>query len=239
MMTPRLGLLSASCFLALTLFGVARPASAQECVGLPSGRGLLSVGFEGTDGATGRGLNFAYRGPSAAVLLQHRSFDGFTLVDDLSTTEAQASAKIPALRLPICLTTGAQWTAYQSDRHESTTWLGTDPGYRTERHRIGGPYRRLRVPVGVAFGREFRVGDRLTLVPYVQPAVVFERESYEPENGPAESRSALGWGASGGVTAAFEWFVLRSALTHTATHGYSLSSQHNFPTLSVHAGVRF
>ena len=237
-MKPLLRLLCVVCF-ALALLGVARPASTQECVGLPSGRGLLSVGFEGTDGATGRGLHFAYRGPSAAVLLQHRSLDGFALVDDLRTTEAQASVKIPALRLPVCVTAGAQWTAYRSDRHESTTWVGTDPHYRTERHRIGGPYRRLRVPVGIAVGREFRVGDRLSVVPFVQPAVVFERELYEPENGQAEKRSTLGLGASGGVTAAFEWLVLRSALTHTATHEYSLSSQHNFPTLSVHAGVRF
>ncbi len=224
---------------ALAVLGSVSPAPAQECVGLPSGRGLLSVGFEGTDGATGRGLAFAYQTPSAAVLLEHRSLDDISLADERTTSGVQASVKVPVVRFPVCVTAGAQITAYDNSFHESTSWSGTDPGYRVERHRIGGPYRALRVPVGVSVGREFRIGDRLSLVPFVQPAVVFDRESYRPEGGPRETRSDWGWGASGGVTAAFEWLVLRSAVTHAATHEYALSSQHNWPVVSLHAGVRF
>ena len=237
-MILRLRLLRAS-FLVLALAGWARPALAQECVGLPGGRGMLSVGFEGTDGATGQGLSFAYRTPGAAVLLQHRSLEGFTLVDDLRTSEAQASVRLPAVRLPVCLTAGAQWTAYDNDRRESESWSRADPGHVTLRHRVGGPYRRLRVPVGVSLGREFRIGERLSLVPFVQPAVVFEREAYDPEVAPEQTRSDWGLGASGGVTAAYGWLVVRSTLTHTATHEYALSSQHNFPAFSLQAGVRF
>lgn len=223
----------------LALAGAARPAHAQACVGLPGGRGVLSVGFEGTDGATGLGLGFAYQTGDAAVMLQHRSLDDFTVVAPLRTTEMQASARLPVARLPVCVAAGVQATGYDNRQHESTSWTGADPGYVIERHRIGGPYRRLRVPVGVSIGREFRVGHRVSVVPFIQPAVVLERESYRPEGGAPQTRSALGLGASGGVTAAFDWLVVRSTLTHTATHEYALSQKHNFPVFSVHAGVRF
>ena len=237
-MNPRFRLLSAFCSL-FALLGLVRPAAAQECVGLPSGRGLLSVGFEGTDGATGHGLSFAYQTPNAAVVLQRRSLDDISLVDDPTTSEIQASVKLPAVGLPVCVAAGAQWLAYDSDWHESTSWTGMEPGYRTERHRIGGPYRRLRIPVGISVGREFRIGEHLSLVPFIHPAVVFDRESYVPETGPEQTRGEWGLGASGGVTAAMGWLVLRSTITHAATHEYALSSQHNFPTVSLHAGVRF
>ena len=223
----------------LILAGSSLPALAQDCVGLPAGRGLLSVGFEGTDGATGQGVGFAYQTRGAAVLLEHRSLDDISLADERTTTGMQASVKVPAVRLPICVVAGVQSTSYDDTFHESTSWTGHDPGYRVERHRMGGLYHSLRVPVGVSIGREFQIGERFSVIPFIQPSVVFDTESYRPHSGGEQSRSAWGIGGSGGVTAAFDWFVLRSAISHAATHEYALSMQHNWPVVSLHAGVRF
>ena len=225
---------------ALALLALPSVASAQACVGLPSGgRGMLSYGFEGTDGAVGQGLGFAYHTPRAAVLLQHRWLEGYTLVDELRTSEVQGSLRIPGTRVPVCVTGGAQWTSYDNDRLESESWTASDPGYKTERHRLGGPYRRLRIPLGVAVGHEIRVGERLSLTPFLAPGLVYEQETYAPEVGPEEARQTLGWRASGGLSAALNWLVVRSTVSHTLTREYALSSQHNFLELSIQAGVRF
>lgn len=200
---------------------------------------MLTYGFEGTDGATGHGLGFAYQTPQAALLLQHRWLDGFTLVDELRTTEVQTSLRIPAIRVPICVTSGLQWTSYDNDHLVSESWSASDPGHKIERHRLGGPYRRVRIPVGVAVGHEFRLRERVSLTPFLAPGLVYERETYAPENGPEEARQTLGWRASGGVTAALGWLVVRPSVSHTLTQRYALSSQHNFLELSLQAGVRF
>lgn len=213
---------------------------AQECIGLPSGgRGLLTYGFEGTDGATGEGLSFGYQTPGAAVLLHRRSLEGFTLVDEIQSFEAQASIRLPVAQLPVCFVVGTGWTGYDNERLESRSSSGNDPHYVTERHRVGGPYHRFRVPVGVGLGREFVLGEGLSLTPFFAPALVYEIETYRPQNGSEQTRSRLGIAASGGLTAAVGWLVVRSTLTHTLTHEYALSSQHNFPMLSMHVGVRF
>lgn len=236
-MTPRLCLASACSILAA--LGAVSPAPAQECVGLPGGQGLLTVGFEATDGATGQGIGFAFQTRRAAVLLQHRSLADVSLSDERNTSAIQGSVEIPDIRLPVCVAVGAEWTAYDNSFYESTTRTPAEPGYRIERYRIGGPYERLRLPVGISVGREYRIGRRLALVPFLQPAVVFDRESYRPAGGARETRSGWGWGASGGVTVAFDWLVLRAGATHVSTRDRTLSSQANDPVVSLHAGVRF
>jgi hypothetical protein len=234
-MLSRLNLRAAG--LALALFASAGAAAAQQCVGIPSqGNGFLTYGFEGTDGATGDGVSFAYGTPNAAVLLQRRSMDGFTLVDDLASTEAQLSIRLPAIGLPVCLVAGGQWTAYDNEREQSRSW--TDPGYVDQRNRIGGPYERVRVPVGISAGEEFRVG-RVALAPFVTPTLVYESETYRPFDGGAQRRTDWGYGVSGGVTATVGWLVVRPTLSHVSTHEYALSSQHNWPIASLQLGVRF
>jgi hypothetical protein len=193
MLSPRTVPLS---LLALSLLSHASAAYAQECVGLPAGaRGVLTYGFEGTDGATGEGLSFAYQTSGSSVLLRHRALDGFTLVDELRTTELQASVRLPAL--PVCLVIRGEWTAYDNDRLESESWNAEDPGYKTERHRTGGPYRRLRIPVGVGMGGEFRLTDRLSIAPFAAPAVVYEREMYTPESGWGNAEPLWAWRHAG------------------------------------------
>jgi hypothetical protein len=215
-------------------------AHAQACVGLPAGgRGQLTYGFEGTDGATGEGLGFAYHTPRAALLVHRRSLEAFTLVDEVRSLDTQGSVPVLRTAVPVCLTLGAGWTGYDNERLESRSSSGRDPGFVTERHRVGGPYRRFRFPVGIAAGREFRPGTGVSLTPFVAPSLVYETESYRPENGTPQERSRLGAGASGGLTLAAGWLVVRSTVSHTATHDRALTGRNNFPTLSVHAGVRF
>ena len=237
-MKPLLRLISASVSV-LALTAVARPAQAQECVGRPSGRGVLSLGVEGTDGASGPGVSFAYQTPSSSLQLQHRSLDAFAQDDEISTYEAQAAVRLGRLRLPVCVTAGLQWTDYDYTWHEGSEWTQTDPEYRIERHRIGGGYQRLRVPVGISLGREFHLGRGVSLVPYVQPTVVFERERLTPAGDAPQKRLGLGLGLNAGLAVAKDWFVLRANLTHTDTYDRALSSRNNFPGVSVHAGVRF
>lgn len=225
--------------LALALCLVAAPTAAQQCAGIPSGgHGFLTYGFEGTDGATGDGISFAYRTSHGALLVQRRSLDGFTLVDDLGSVEAQTSFRVPTARLPLCLVAGVNWTAYDNEREESRSWTAGDPGYVIERHRIGGPYHRLQIPVGVGIGEEFQLGA-VSLTPFFAPALVYETETYRPEDAAEQERRDWGWGAKGGVAATVGWLVVRTTVSHTATHEYALSSQHNFPMLSLHVGVGF
>lgn len=220
----------------LALLGLALPAGAQECVGLPSGRGILSLGLEGTDGASGPGVSFAYQTPGASLQLGHRSLDAFAQDDEISETEAQAAVRLPRVRLPLCVTAGAQWTDYEYSEHAGTQY---NPGMRTESYRVLGGYQRLRVPVGLSVGREFNVGRGVSLVPYLQGSVVWERERLTPAGDPAQTRLGLGWGANAGVAIAKDWFVVRANLGHVETHDRTLSNRNNFAGLSVHFGVRF
>lgn len=211
-------------------------ASAQQCLGFPTGsRGFLTFGFEGTDGATGEGLGFGYQTSGVGILLQGQSLDDFTVIDELETIEARVSYR-PVKTLPICVLAGIAKTAYHSEQELSRS--GREPGYVDERHIIGGPYRRLRVPVGIGIGREFFVGP-ITLVPYFTPALVYESETHILPNAPGENRHAWGVSGNAGITLVAGWMVVRSSLSHAVTHEYALSSKHNFPLFTLHAGVRF
>lgn len=225
---------------ALAVLIVPSVASAQECVGLPGGgRGVLTYGFEGTDGATGQGLGFAFQTQRAAIILQHRWLDDVSLLDTRRTTDVQVSMRPSSLRMPVCVTGGLQWTSYDSDRVVSQRWNSDDPAYSTMQLRVGGPYQRARIPVGLAFGREFELGGSVSVTPFLAPGLVYEHETYRPETGSKQVRRTLGWRADGGITGRIGWLVFRSIVRQTRTQDYTLSSQHNFMELTVQAGVRF
>lgn len=234
-MKTSLRLMSAS--LSVLALAVAAPAHAQECVGLPGGRGMLSFGLEGTDGASGPGVSFAYQTPGASVQLQHRQLDAFAQDDEISSSEVLAAIRLPRSRLPLCVTAGAEWTDYEYSQHEGS-WTNTD-GVHTDSYRVIGGYQRMRVPVGISLGREFNLGRGVSLVPYLQPTLVWEHERFTPAGQPAQTRTGLGWGVNAGLAVAKDWFVVRANLTHTNTFDRALTSRNNFPGLSVHFGVRF
>lgn len=220
----------------MALFAAA-PAHAQECVGMPGGRGMLSLGLDGTDGASGPGVAFAYQTPGASVQLQHRSLDAFAQQDEINETEVQAAIRLGRFRLPLCITAGAQLTDYEYSEHAGS-WAGAD-GIYTDSYRIIGGYQRVRVPVGISLGREFNVGRGVSLVPYLQPTVVWERERMTPAGSAAQTRTGLGWGVNTGIAVAKDWLVVRANLSHTNTFERALSSRNNWPGASVHLGVRF
>jgi hypothetical protein len=220
----------------LALFAAA-PAHAQECVGLPGGRGMLSLGLDGTDGASGTGATFAYQTPGASLQLQHRSLDAFAQQDEISESEVQAAIRLGRFRLPICLTAGVQLADYEYSEHAGSG-TGQD-GIYTDRYRIIGGYQRMRVPVGISLGREFNVGRGVSLVPYLQPTVVWERERMTPAGDAPQTRTGLGWGVNTGVAVAKDWLVVRANLSHTNTFDRALSTRYNRPGVSLHLGVRF
>ncbi|WP_420128658.1 hypothetical protein [Longimicrobium sp.] len=231
---------------ALALFAAAGPAYAQECVGLPGGRGILSLGVEGTDGATGRGVAFAYQTEGASVQLQHRSLDAFAQQDEISETEVQGAMRLGRFGLPLCLTAGVQLADYEYSEHAGSG-TGQD-GIYTDSYRIIGGYERVRVPVGISLGREFSVGRGVSLVPYLQPTVVWESERMTSVGNVArtgtggsvtETRNGLGWGVNTGVAVARDWLVVRANLSHTNTVDRALSTRYNRPGVSLHLGVRF
>ncbi|HEX2080457.1 MAG TPA: hypothetical protein VHG08_22330 [Longimicrobium sp.] len=226
-------------FSVLALACAAGAAQAQECVGLPGGRGMLSLGLEGMDGATGRGVSFAYQAPGASVQLHHRALDAFAQEDEISTSQAVAAVRLPRSRLPLCITVGAEWTDYEYSDHAGSSY--TD-GVRTESYHVFGGYQRLRVPVGVSLGREFHVGRGASLVPYLQSTVFWERERLAFRGGSAEERPGWGVGLNTGLAVAKDWFVVRANLAQTKTsfdRSPILNRRNDVPVLSVHFGVRF
>lgn len=244
-MRANLRLISASASV-LALLAMAGPAHAQECVGLPSGRGILSLGLEGTDGATGQGAAFAYQTRGASLQLQHRSLDAFAQQDEISDTEVQGAVRLGRFRLPLCITAGVQLTDYEYSEHAGSG-TGQD-GIYTDSYRIIGGYERVRVPVGISVGREFNVGRGVSVVPYLQPTLVWESERMTPVSNvartgaggsAAQTRTGLGWGVNTGVAVAKDWLVVRANLSHTNTFERALSPRNAWPGVSLHLGVRF
>ncbi len=226
----------------LAVLGAARPAAAQECVGLPGGRGVLSLGVEESDGATGPGVAFAYQAPGASLQLKHNALDALFQEDEISTSEVQAAVRLPRARRSLCFTAGAQWTHYEAGVVSSRGWSETEPGVRIDGYRVLGGYQRLRVPLGISLGREFDAGGGVSLVPYVQGTWYWERERLTPNGGNTQERLGQGLGLNTGLTVAKDWFVVRANLSHTGT-SYDRSpfwNRNNPPVhLSVHFGVRF
>jgi hypothetical protein len=239
-MRPSLRLISTS-FSVLALACAAGPARAQECVGLPGGRGMLSLGLEGTDGASGPGVSFAHQTPGASVQLRYRALDAFAQDDEISTYETMAAVRLPRSRLPLCVTVGAEWTDYEASEHAGSLWSSED-GIRTDSYRVIGGYQRLRVPVGISLGREFHVARGVSLVPYLQSTLYWEREQLTTRGGYAQERLGSGLGVNAGLAVAKDWFVARVSLANTKT-SYDRSPfwrrDPNSPVLSVHFGVRF
>lgn len=218
---------------------IALPLGAQDCIGLSrQGNGMLTYGFQGTDGATGYGLDFAFHAFGASVQIQRRSLEAFTVVDRIDTYGAQVAIPIATGGLAACVVAGMETTSYDNERLVSRSWSSDFPTRIVEEHRIGGPYRRVRVPIGLAFGREFHPLDRLSIVPYLIPAIVLQQERLEPEGEQEREREAFTYGLSGGVAFVLDWFVLRSSIAHTMGPD-ALSGRNNFPSLSIHLGVSY
>lgn len=215
--------------------------AAQECVGIPNGsRGFFGAGPAGTDGASGSSLTFAYRGENRSVMVTSQSLGVFAHANQQKTRSIQANFKIKALRG--CVTSALKWQAWDTEGAESKGWSIDDPDVYWERHSIGGNYDRLRIPVGVSFGRTVNI-RRVAFLPYANPFVVFEMEdfqSHRPDiDAPSQSRRSFGGGLETGFAMRAGWFVMRPSLTITNTTDRALSGKKNWADLALHFGVVF
>jgi hypothetical protein len=222
--------------LVLTMWSPAQVA-AQECLGLSaSSRGYFSYGFEGTDGATGEGFTLGLRLGSGSVQLQRRELEPVGLVDDMQTLQALGAVPI-SRRMPLCATGGLTWTNYDDDRINA---FGNDAeGNLIQRGTASGPYLRLQSPVGVALGKELRVGDKFAVGGFVNPSLVYEFERYESFDGSINSRDGVGLGFTAGMSMSYSRLMLRSTLSSLSSRNYTLNGFNNFPFLSLQLGVKF
>lgn len=216
------------------------PVAAQQCVGLPAaGRALATYGFEGTDGATGESFGLALLQGRTTLLLQRRRLEMFMLAGDVTATEGQISTRLGDG--PLCAVLGLSRTAYDVDWVESTQFVTERGGtrYEIDRRRVEGPYQRIRLPVGIAVGRQFAPTRWLAVSSFVNPALVMDWERFDRVNAPAEMRTAVGLAGSAGVTLGVSRVVLRSTVSHAFTTDELLSGQTNGPALSVQLGLLF
>ena len=222
--------------LALTVV-LSAPAAAQECVGLaPDAKGYIAYGLEGTDGASGDGFSVGVRVRGVGLHLQRRTLEPVNLVDDMQTVQAMVAVPLKT-RLPLCVTAGFGWTGYDDDRVDI---FGNDAdGNLIERGTAAGPYLRLQTPVGVSLGRELRIGKKLGLGGFVNPALVYEYEKYESFDATTVKRDGLGLGITTGGSASYGRVMLRATLASLSSHNYTLNGYNNFPFFSAQLGVRF
>lgn len=217
------------------------PALAQQCVGVPKGtKGFFTAGLAGADGASGTGLSFAYGSPRASVLVDQSEIGVFAHANAQAVTTIRGAWAINKIRG--CLTFGATYMGWDTEGREWISWNANDPGHLTEMHTIGGNYTRLRLPVGLSFGRTIP-WERVSLTPFINPFIVYERESLaskDPNNNAApERRSKFGSGQVTGITLRAGWFTMQPSISVTNTHARALSGRRNGLEFSLRFGVVF
>jgi hypothetical protein len=214
---------------------------AQECVGIPKGgKGFLALGPSGTDGASGTGISFAFHGANRSILTSYQSLGVFAYANQQKTRALQANFRVKALHG--CVTTAAKWQAWDTERDDNASWSIDDPDVIIERHTIGGNYDRLRIPVGLSFGRTIS-WKSISVTPYANPFVAFENEQLKTHqtDTPPEThiRSAFGGGLEFGFGLRAGWFTTRSLVNVTNTRDRALSGKKNWADLAMHFGVVF
>lgn len=203
---------------------------AQACLGLPDrAHTSIAAGFEGTDGLSGYSAALMHaRGRWGVQARVERYDDQPDLRGPWHGGELQASR---ALRRAaggasrVCAVGAAR---YQVDAPDD------------ER------YDRLRLPVGLAFGREFGAApmddwaSRLTIAPFVQPEILLQHERWRADaDAPTVTRTRLAPSAVAGVGIGAGPMLLRSAVRYQALPQYTLNDRHNWFELTLQAGISF
>lgn len=223
--------------LASTLL-ISAPAAAQSCFGMPAGAGVFSWGFRGTDGATGTGFLVGTEREGFGVMGGLASMEMWAYGDEARLAELRVSRRHTPGPVAVCTFTGFERTSYTIDRHFMTRY-DPDLDETIEHHRIEGEFARIRLPVGMAVGREFRQGRTLGVIPHVAAALIYEHERVIAPEGGATRRGILALGATAGLTVRVGSVFVRSTLEHLTTHDNALSGRNNFPVLSLDLGVIF
>jgi hypothetical protein len=228
-----------SSLLVFALFATAGPAIAQECLGLSAtSRGYFSYGFEGTDGATGEGFTVGVRLGQGALQLQRRTLEPVSVVDDIESVNAQVAWPVTK-KLPICVVAGLAWTGYDTDRINS--WSTDIEGNVVQSGTAGGPYLRLRVPLGISIGKELKLTKRFSVGGFLNNSLLYDYERFDSAVMDRElKRNGFGVAATGGLSLNYSRLMLRPTFTHfTTLNGKSFDEYNDFPFLSIQLGVRF
>ena len=225
-------------FVVALLSLAAASADAQSCIGLPAtGTAYAAIGFEGTDGRMGTSHALALHGARLGVQLERERYTRSGGSD--YTWDAQGTWEVgnaPGERAAsLCAVGGGNL----ANSRAWATFTDEVNGDLNARHR------RVRAPVGIAFGRTFSlVPDEpgaLTVTPFVQPMLLVQRERLWASDMPELERTRTRGAFAGtvGVGIAMRPFVLRTTVSYATLPEYSLAREHNWMVLSVQLGAGF
>jgi hypothetical protein len=214
----------------------AAPLVAQACLGLPSDRGSVTFGFDGTDGGVGLSAGLVVRSGRMSVGLTHSSINRFAQDDHVASTGVRVAWPWSDGSPEVCFVGGAEWTSYEAGS-SSSEW--TDSGTRHRQYYITGDFDRIRTPVGVSFGRAFWAGQRVSINPFVTLGAVHDYERMRWAGGGVETRNRFGPEATVGFTARLGSFLLRSQLDNVWTGDRALSGHNDRLELQMQVGWAF
>ena len=206
-------------------------AGAQSCVGLPAtGTLYAAVGLEGTDGRVGSSQTLGLHRERLGVQLERETTRAGS--GEQRTWDAQATWRLGdgASAREVCLVGGAS----HADRAFYVYWSTGAPGD------VRGDYRRVRVPLGLAFGHEMYFAPlRWNVTPFVQPMVMLQHERVEGAGLRSQTRVRGALASLVGLGIASRPFVLRGSVGYAGVSEYSLDHEHNWMVLSLQAGIAF
>ena len=209
---------------------------AQACLGLPGERVSVTLGFEGTDGATGGSARLAAHSGRMGIELEGSSLDKFAQVDDRARVGLRLSWEWNDSPIVVCGVGGVRWTSYEAGTAISRWTAG---GVTHRESHVSGNYDRIRMPLGIAAGHVFFSERRVSVNPFLSLLVVQDFERMHWVERGLETRSTGGRGGSLGLTARMERLFLRSELENAWTEDRALSGQNNTLTFHLQIGMAF
>ena len=211
--------------LACLLLATPAAAGAQACLGLPAqAHTTVALAFEGTDGLTGRSAAVFHARPAWSMQLRAERYDDQPQWRDpwygaeLQLARARAGARL-------CGTAAAR---YQLDANGDVR------------------YQRMRLPVGLAWGRAFvanhaETGQPMfTVTPFVQPQLLLQHERLTRSSTSAlVTRTRVTAAATAGVGVGAGPGIVRTSIHYAMLPEETLVGRHNWFELTMQFGLTF
>lgn len=214
----------------------ASPLLAQMCLGLPADRGAITLGLEGTDGASGVSADLAARSGRLTLGLTYASLNKFAQDDDVMNTGVHVAWQWIDGAVGLCAVAGSEWTSYEAGA-SSLEW--TESEVRHREYFVTGDFNRIRTPIGFSIGREFRAEHRIGITPFATLAVVHDHERMHWADGSLESRNSFGPAGTLGLAIQLDPVLLRFQLGNVWTEQRALSGHNDHLSLTAHVGWTF
>ncbi|MEZ4422385.1 MAG: hypothetical protein R3E98_03160 [Gemmatimonadota bacterium] len=222
---------------AAVTFATPSVSAAQVCMGQPTRVAAISLGFEGTDGATGGAASLAVRAGRLNVGVSRSSLDMFAQKENMRTTDLRVGWELTDGPVQVCGLAGEARTSYESSLSSRT---GPDAnGVVGTTYDVDGDFDRVRRRVGLSLGHEFRSTHTLGLNPFVTLAVVQDHERMRWLDGDLTTRTRTGPGTSFGLAARIGSTLIRSELAKTWTAERALSQHTNWWHVGLQVGWAF